>query len=232
TEGGLSGGTVASMLGMLREAASDAETRAALRDPDCLIPDPPRTPVRQKRRRYDPWLRAWTVPFVMESVNSRVVRRTNALSGMPLGPAPDYRELITFGSGPLGFLKSYLASLGTGVLFLLLLLPPTRYLLSQLVLPKPGQGPRVAREGRGHFNATLTGYKAAKSPTPPTRITVSADRDPGYGATAIMIAEAALLLCDQTAAGTVQAGFQTPATAFGLPLVERLTTAGVRFVPE
>lgn len=232
TDGGFSGGTVASMLTMLKEAGADADTRAALRDPDSLTLKPDSPPVRQKRRRYDPWLRAWTVPFVMEAVNSRIVRRTNALAGQPLGRSPDYREVISFGPGPFGFLKSTLASLGMGAFILLLLLPPTRFLLTRTVLPKPGQGPQVAHEGRGHFLVTVSGFKATQDRTPPTRISVSADRDPGYGATAIMIAESALLLHDQSVAGSVQAGFQTPATAFGLALVERLTAAGVKFVRE
>lgn len=231
TEGGFSGGTVASMLAMLKEAGSDADTRAALRDPDSLTPDAAATSRSRKRRRFDPWLRAWTVPFVMESVNSRIVRRTNALAGHPLGPAPDYREVISFGSGPAGFLKSCLASLGMGAFILLLLFPPTRYLLSLTVLPKQGQGPRAAREGRGRFLVTVSGYRTDDQ-EPPTRIRVSAERDPGYGATAIMIAEAALLLVDQAEAVRTRPGFQTPATAFGLPLAERLTAAGVKFVRE
>ncbi|TVQ24441.1 MAG: saccharopine dehydrogenase [Spirochaetaceae bacterium] len=239
TEGGFSGGTVASMLSMFADARKDAGTREALRDPDSLTPDQ-HSSQRSRRRRYDPWLREWTVPFVMEAVNSRIVRRTNALTGYPLGTDPDYREVIRFGRGIAACIKSYAASFGMGLFLLLLLFPPTRFLLSRFILPKPGEGPKVAREGGGSFLVRLIGYSSSHGSSAPgaapartigsTTITVSADRDPGYGATAIMVAETAMLLCGQAETNSVSAGFQTPATAFGLPLVERLTSAGVKFV--
>ena len=241
THGGFSGGTVASMLSTFADARKDAATREALRDPDSLTPD--HHPLqRRRRRRHDPWLRTWTVPFVMEAVNSRVVRRSNALSGYPLGHDPDYREVISFGSGFSACVKSYAASFGMGLFLLLLLVPPTRMLLSRTVLPKPGEGPKVARERRGSFIVRMIGYSSTRDSSVPrgasagsahaTTVTVSADRDPGYGATAIMIAESALLLLELSRNGNACTGFQTPATAFGMPLVERLTVAGVQFMRE
>jgi short subunit dehydrogenase-like uncharacterized protein len=53
---------------------------------------------------------------------------------------------------------------------------------------------------------------------------VGADLDPGYGATAVMLGEAAMALA--AGEGTGRAGVLTPATALGDALVERLRAAG------
>ena len=60
------------------------------------------------------------------------------------------------------------------------------------------------------------------------RLSVKGDRDPGYGATAKMLAESAVCLAsgDLEAAG----GFWTPASAMGDALRQRLVAhAGMRF---
>ena len=58
---------------------------------------------------------------------------------------------------------------------------------------------------------------------------VTGDRDPGYGGTARMLAEAALAM-GELDRDEVGGGFWTPATAFGDRLIERLEAdAGIRF---
>jgi short subunit dehydrogenase-like uncharacterized protein len=63
------------------------------------------------------------------------------------------------------------------------------------------------------------------------RVSVKGDRDPGYGSTSKMIAEAAIcLLKDATA---TQGGFWTPASAMGHALIARLQShAGLTFSVE
>jgi short subunit dehydrogenase-like uncharacterized protein len=57
---------------------------------------------------------------------------------------------------------------------------------------------------------------------------VTGDRDPGYGSTAKMISEAAICLSEL--GDDVAGGFWTPASALGLPLIERLREhAGLTF---
>jgi short subunit dehydrogenase-like uncharacterized protein len=51
---------------------------------------------------------------------------------------------------------------------------------------------------------------------------VAAQGDPGYAATAVMLAEAALSLVEDEARLPARAGVLTPATAFGDVLVDRL----------
>lgn len=248
TVGGFSGGTVESLLAVFREARQDQRTRALLCDPDGLVthrpgssgnsgmPGPASAPNGTRRHgsrtivalpRFDRFLQHWTVPFLMAVINERVVRRTNSLEGFPLGTDPDYREVIAFGAGAGGLLRAWGVAAVTILFGTLLALPPTRWILRRLVLPRAGDGPRVAVEGGGHFRVTISGI-AENGRT--TTVSVRADRDPGYGATAVMIAECALHLAQQSRANRPPpAGFQTPATAGGTVLVRRLNAAGIRF---
>jgi short subunit dehydrogenase-like uncharacterized protein len=64
------------------------------------------------------------------------------------------------------------------------------------------------------------------------RAAVSGDKDPGYGSTSKMIAEAALCLND-TPRETTPGGIWTPAAAMGDALIARLQErAGLRLVLE
>ncbi len=170
---------------------------------------------------FDRLLGGWTVPFFMGAVNSRVVRRSNALAGYPLGSDPDYRECIAFGKGFGAWARAMLAAAAGGLFVAAVVFAPTRWLLKRFVLPKPGQGPKAAVRGEGYFELTLRGYRESQERA---RVRVSSDRDPGYGATAIMIAESACLLVR----GTPPAGVHTPAHALGPELAEALTASGVR----
>jgi short subunit dehydrogenase-like uncharacterized protein len=63
------------------------------------------------------------------------------------------------------------------------------------------------------------------------RVAVTGDRDPGYGSTSKMIAQAAICLLDEAKA--TPGGVWTPASAMGLPLIGRLTKyAGMTFAEE
>ena len=81
--GSFSGGTVASMLNMLEEAAKDPEVRRVMADPYAISPparsDRPDSPDRTAPA-WDEDFGQWTAPFVMAGINTRVVRRSNALS--------------------------------------------------------------------------------------------------------------------------------------------------------
>lgn len=74
--GGVSRGTLDSMVELVKEATRDREVRAVLRDPHSL--EPGWTPPGRKGRAVpfrDPVSGEWTLPFLMEAVNGRVVRR-------------------------------------------------------------------------------------------------------------------------------------------------------------
>jgi short subunit dehydrogenase-like uncharacterized protein len=227
-KGGASGGTIASMLNLLEEAAADPQLRKALADPYLLAPPDHRTGPSQPDLTHptrDERTGEWLAPFVMAGVNSRVVQRSHALLGRPWGQDFRYREAMAMGSGPLGAAKASGLSAGVVTMMGLGALGPTRNLLAR-VLPKPGEGPSPTAQERGSFDIRFTGT-TAKGAVIETQVT--GDRDPGYGCTAKMLGETAMAFAD-VPRDEVPGGFWTPATAFGDRLVERLEAhAGLRF---
>lgn len=227
-KGGASGGTIASMLNLVEEAAADPSLRKLLADPYVLNPPDLRQGPRQPevmRPMRDRVSGEWVAPFVMASVNTRVVQRSHALLGRPWGADFRYDEAMLMGSGPLGAAKAGGLVAGMGTFMGLTALGPTRRALTR-VLPKPGDGPSPDAQAAGHFDLRFFGTTAGGERL---RTRVTGDRDPGYGCTARMLGEAAAALADLDPS-EVAGGFWTPATALGDRLVERLEAhAGMRF---
>jgi len=227
--GGVSGGTVASMMNMMDEAKTDKSIFETLQDPYALNPlNQPRGPDGndQMGTVYDHDFRQWTGPFMMAGINTRVVRRSNALLNYSYGREFRYSEAILTGSGPGGYMRALLVALGTGLMGLLAALGPTRALLKKM-LPAPGEGPSEQARNMGHFNIELLG-KHALDESKNIRISVTGDKDPGYGATSKMLAESAVCLAMDSL--TEGGGFLTPASAMGDQLVKRLQQkAGMGF---
>jgi short subunit dehydrogenase-like uncharacterized protein len=228
-KGGASGGTVASMLNLLDEASQDKDLRRLLADPYALAPVDLRSGPSQPdvtRPTKDPVSGEWLAPFVMASVNTRVVQRSHALAGRPWGKDFRYREAMSMGTGPLGAAKA--TGLSTGLLAAMGLgtIDPIRHAAARHVLPKPGDGPSPAAQEAGFFDIRFRGT-TADGRAIETKVT--GDRDPGYGSTAKMLGESAAALVGLTQ-DQVGGGFWTPSTALGEPLMERLEAhAGLEF---
>ena len=140
--GGINGGTLASLFHML-----ETDQLVVSRDPFLLDPDPARTPAEERvAMRTQPAFATMRIsrngwrPFLMGSINTRVVRRTQAL----LGTRFDYQEYSKYGSSRTartvmigGKVFESIAASGLG-----------RRILKRL-LPKPGEGPseKVMNEG-------------------------------------------------------------------------------------
>lgn len=227
--GAFSGGTVASMLNMLAEAEQDPSIHTILRDPYALNPagaprglDGP----EKSYPEYDPDFQGWVAPFVMAEINTKVVRRSNALLDMRYGTDFRYSEGTLMPFGQFGFplaaslaagSTSFQAAMRNGFL---------RRAMTQM-LPEPGEGPdRNARE-TGHFQIQLLGRHPDRS-SANLRLRIRAERDPGYGATARMLGEAAVCLAQDGLSSP--GGVLTPAVAMGDALIDRLDErAEVRF---
>ncbi|HSJ91656.1 MAG TPA: saccharopine dehydrogenase NADP-binding domain-containing protein [Ilumatobacter sp.] len=226
--GGASGGTIASGLNLVEEARRDPGLRAMLGNPYALAPEGMRSGPRQPNvtmPQRDPASGAWVAPFIMAATNTRVVQRTHALLGRPWGDEFEYDEAMSVGAGPIGALKAVAVAGGMAGFAGAAAFGPTRSLLRK-VLPDPGEGPSPETQEAGFFDVRLYG-RTADGDEIATKVT--GDRDPGYGSTARMLAEAALAFrdVDHTDVG---GGFWTPATAFGDLLVERLVAhAGLTF---
>ena len=144
-----------------------------------------------------------------------------------------YREASLMGEGASGALRATGMTAGLGAFAAGMTLKPTRKLLQRFVLPSPGEGPdEKTREG-GYFRVKLVGRgRGVKGDAFEVRGEVGADKDPGYGATAVMLGEAAICLAKEEESGPVEGGVLTPASAMGMTLVERLRRAGMIFSVE
>lgn len=236
SRGGVGGGTVASLLNLLEKARKDRSIRRLLADPYALNPEGEREGPDgpgQKGTRFDEDLGMWTGPFVMASVNTRVVRRSNALLGYRYGRAFRYAEAMSFGRGPRGFL---MANAVTGFVLAFAAaatLPVTRALLQRTVLPAPGEGPDAEARERGFFVMRLIGKAQTREGEPVLlRGRVEGRRDPGYAGTAVMLGESARSLAVDGAALDCPGGVRTPASCMGMTLVERLREADMVFRVE
>jgi len=230
-KGGVSGGTVASLLNVVEEAAGSRKLREQLADPYWLCVDFPGQRIQQPsdmRIAYDPDFDRWISPFVMAGINTRVVHRTNALLGYPYGRSFQYDEAVLQRKGVSGRILANAAGLGLGAFMLATAIGPLRHLLKRWVLPKPGQGPSVATQENGYFDLRLFG-RTSQGQT--LQVQVTGDRDPGYGSTAKMLSEAAVCLATEVDRSERPGGFWTPASVFGDRLRKRLEErAGVKFV--
>ena len=226
--GGPSGGTVASLLNAVDEAGDDRAVARILADPYALNPPGQREGPDgrdQQTLLYDRDVGAWTAPFVMAGINTRVVRRTNALLGYPYGRDFRYSEATLMGDGVAGWMKAAATTGGLGAFMLAVQAAPLRRLLERTVLPAPGDGPNRQQRETGFFNIVLAGI-LDDGEVVTGRVT--GDRDPGYGSTSKMLAESAVCLAQDEL--DVGGGFWTPASAMGDQLLKRLTgNAGLAF---
>lgn len=230
-KGGFSGGTVASLMATLENAKRDPSIMKTMDDPFALTPGfrgPPQ-PAGDKAL-HDEAAGAWAAPFVMASINTKNVHRTNFLLGRPFGDDFVYDEMVLTGDGPKGKSRANAAAMGTGVTNALLGFAPTRALLRQFALPKPGQGPTKEQRETGMFDVLLVGdTKDGRR----LRAGVKGDKDPGYAGTSKMIGESAMCLVRDVGRDVTPGGMWTPGAALGEKLIARLeANAGLRFALE
>jgi len=217
--GGVSGGTIQSGLDLLQGAVEDPAARRSLMDPDLLAPEgvPSADPV-------GPWwplrheeLERWSTPFVMAAANGKIVRRTRHLLKEPWGDVT-YLERI----GMPTWARAAALGSATALISAALAIGPVRK-AAQRVLPKPGEGPSERVRKSGFFRSTLVGKRRAEGTS--LTVTTSADADPGYGATARMLAEMGLHLALGPHGDAF--GVLTPAIAGGSDYLDRLAEVGV-----
>lgn len=229
--GALSGGTLHSMLTLAEQLAGDRRVAKVLADPYSLDPEDVRGVAPSTDRYWPSYDRArhvWTAPFLMAGVNTRIVRRSNALLGHRYGRALRYEERMPTGEGVKGLAGACAVSGALAVSAPAMLLAPVRTLLSRYVLPKPGEGPSAEQRARSSYRIEIHGATADGSVA--LHAHVAGRSDPGYGETAKMITESALCLAlDEL---TSEGGVLTPAAAMAEPLIERLRKAGQTYDVE
>ena len=228
--GGVSGGTVASILGFIDALRDNSVVRSESMDPYQLCRERPKRTMGKQRfpfPRYDSEFKSWTTPFIMEATNTRVVLRSNSISKNSHGDKPfAYSEAMLTGSGFRGLLSAVLIFIGLSLAAVLLFFRPPRLIITKLFLPAPGRGPTEESQLQGYFDIRFLG---SNDKGQRLAVKVTGDRDPGYGSTAKMAAQSALCLAG-TPREKTPGGFWTPSTSMGEALLSRLQShAGVSF---
>lgn len=213
-KGGFSGGTLASLKATLASATKQPELIKVLQDPFALTegvsgPQQPTGSVPQ----YDEELGSWSAPFIMATINTKNVHRTNFLLNHAFGHDFVYDEMLFTGPGEKGEAAAKAVA-------------ADRSMASSDL--KPGDGPTKEERDNGSYDVLFAGSSKQGEML---KASVKGDRDPGYGSTSKMIAESAvcLLLNPEAASG----GIWTPGAALGDLLIKRLEkNAGLTFALE
>jgi short subunit dehydrogenase-like uncharacterized protein len=214
--GTFSGGTAASARATFEAVAKDLSLVALLKDPFVLTPGfaGPKQPPGN-RPVFEEDLQSWTAPFVMATINTRNIHRSNMLMGFPYGKEFIYDEMVLTGPGEKGEANA------------------RRVMAANTEKagpnsPKPGEGPSKEERENGRYDLL---YIAIAPDGRQVRASVKGDRDPGYGSTSKMIAECAICLLRE--ASEISGGIWTPGAAMGNRLIKRLADhAGLSFEVE
>jgi short subunit dehydrogenase-like uncharacterized protein len=219
-KGGLSGGTFASLINVMKEASGNPALRKEMADPYSLCPGE-----TDKARQINPGLaqfdslsNSWTIPFIMAAINTRVVQRSNFLLKPAYAKPFLYDEAMQVGEGLGGRLRATAMGGGLAGFMVTASLKPGRWVLERL-LPSPGEGPSPEDQKNGYYDLRFYG-STAKGKTLLCKVT--GDRDPGYGSTAKMLGQASICLARDIDKNEVGGGLLTPASCFGNTLIERL----------
>jgi short subunit dehydrogenase-like uncharacterized protein len=213
-QGTFSGGTFASFKETMAAVGRDPSLIKVLQNPFSLSmghegPEQPHGMAAIE----DEDIGSWSAPFIMASINTKNVHRSNALMAHAYGKDFVYDEMMLTGPGDKG------KAMAEGI-------AGTNMMGGDG--PAPGEGPSKDERENGFYDVLF--YGIADDGTV-IKAGVTGDKDPGYGSTSKMIAESALCLVkDDT--GT-PGGIWTPAPAMGGHLVKRLTEkAGLTFEIE
>jgi short subunit dehydrogenase-like uncharacterized protein len=210
--GGVSGGTVASGQTTMMAMAKDPAIAAVLGNPFALTPGFAGVPQPDGDTPYeDKVTGSWVGTFMMAGINTKAVHRTNFLLGQRWGKDFQYDEMQMLSGPPRS------GGAGTGGFSF------------GGDLPKPGEGPTKEQRETGWYDIL---FIAEAKDGRTVRAAVKGDRDPGYGSTAKILAEAALVLADVPRSIT-PGGCYSPAAAMAEPLLKRLPAkAGLTFTVE
>jgi short subunit dehydrogenase-like uncharacterized protein len=220
--GGINGGTLASFFTM-----AETGQMAMAQDPFLLDPDPAAHSAAERAlnadpnaARYDPNLQSWVTGFLMGSINTRVVRRTQALSGVRF----DYQEYTKFAKSS----AARMAVIGGKIFESIGRSSFGRGIIKPLV-PKPGEGPSQKIMDEGFFECEFIGN--AKSGAR-VRGILKGQGDPGNRITVKCLCESAFILAlsgEQLGPRPGAGGVLTPMTGLGDELTARLSKVGISF---
>ena len=213
-KGTFSGGTLESFRLTMKAAAKNPGLIKVLTNPFSLTESftGPKQPSGMAPV-FEEELNSWSAPFVMASINTKNVHRTNFLLAHQYGEDFVYDEMLLTGIGEKGEAMAKMVaadkSMATNTL-------------------QPGEGPSKEERETGCYDVLFVG---SNSDGDTLMASVQGDKDPGYGSTCKMISESAVCLLKNLDAAS--GGIWTPASAMGTLLIDRLqANAGLTFQLE
>ncbi|MFT6756843.1 MAG: short subunit dehydrogenase-like uncharacterized protein [Chitinophagales bacterium] len=162
---------------------------------------------------YDEGIGSWAAPFVMATINTKNIHRSNLLLGHQYGQDFVYDEMMLTGAGEEGETIAKMVASDTSMM---------------TDKTQPGEGPTKDERENGSYDVMFVGSNESGESL---IAGVKGDKDPGYGSTSKMIAESAVCLLLNPNEG--EGGITTPAPAMGEKLIARLQqNAGISFEIE
>eukprot|EP00735_Rhodelphis_limneticus_P008763 TRINITY_DN2247_c0_g1::TRINITY_DN2247_c0_g1_i1::g.6796::m.6796 TRINITY_DN2247_c0_g1::TRINITY_DN2247_c0_g1_i1::g.6796 ORF type:complete len:447 (-),score=142.84,sp/Q7D745/Y2525_MYCTO/35.59/3e-66,Saccharop_dh/PF03435.13/4.1e-24,NAD_binding_10/PF13460.1/5e-05,Epimerase/PF01370.16/0.00038,NmrA/PF05368.8/0.00099,3Beta_HSD/PF01073.14/0.015 TRINITY_DN2247_c0_g1_i1:132-1472(-) len=246
-----SGGTLASALNMIEMGMGKQMANPYILNPAPVNPSSgnPKRALSTRTKPgmlgvgYDSFSKSYLAPFVMATVNTRIVRRSAALLQYAASDAPGhfrYNENMRISSA----FTAYTTTLGLGVFGILASFGPTRNVLKKY-LPQPGEGPSEEERAKSYFKYTMVGRSLTPAGERALAVIIKGG-DPGYTETSKMIAEAGLQLANIPAVANpavdnapfalptsrhtpLSGGVLTPASALGLSYLDRIRAVNIDF---
>jgi len=213
-KGTFSGGTLESFRLTMKAAAKNPELIKVLTNPFSLTesftgPEQPSgmAPI------FDEDLNSWSAPFVMATINTKNIHRSNYLLAHEYGEEFVYDEMMLTGPGDKGEGMAKMVA-------------ADKSMANDPM--KPGDGPSKESRETGFYDVLFAG---SNNDGEVLMASVKGDKDPGYGSTCKMISESAICLLKNLDAAS--GGIWTPASALGALLIHRLQeNAGLTFQLE
>ncbi|BFM17296.1 saccharopine dehydrogenase NADP-binding domain-containing protein [Maricurvus nonylphenolicus] len=213
-KGTFSGGTMASFKATMAAAGKNPELINVLMNPFALTEGfaGPQQPDGMAPL-FEEDLNSWSAPFVMATINTKNIHRSNFLLQHEYGEDFVYDEMMLTGPGDEGEAMAKFVAEDKS--------------MAESKL-KPGEGPSKEERETGFYDVLFVGSNASGDVV---KASVKGDKDPGYGSTCKMIAESAVTLLKNPEAAS--GGIWTPASAMGSLLIDRLqANAGLSFQVE
>jgi len=213
-KGTFSGGTLESFRLTMKAAAKNPALIKVLTNPFSLTesfsgPEQPSgmAPI------FDEDLNSWSAPFVMATINTKNIHRSNYLLAHEYGDNFVYDEMMLTGPGEKGEGMAKMVAADKSMAN-----DPMQ----------PGEGPSKESRETGFYDVLFAG---SNNDGDVLMASVKGDKDPGYGSTCKMISESAICLLKNLDAAS--GGIWTPASAMGSLLIDRLQdNAGLSFQLE
>ncbi len=213
-KGTFSGGTLESFRLTMKAAAKNPDLIKVLSNPFSLTESftGPKQPSGMAPI-FEEDLNSWSAPFVMATINTKNIHRSNLLLSHQYGDDFVYDEMMLTGAGDNGEAMAKMVA-------------EDKSMANDPM--KPGEGPSKESRETGFYDVLFVG---SNSNGDTLMASVKGDKDPGYGSTCKMISESAICLLKNLDAAS--GGIWTPASAMGTLLIDRLQqNAGLTFKLE